>query len=116
MGTLEVMKEIDRNFTRYGFFSRQVDAYLRQEGIAVGRHPVSRLMAKMGLNATFKRPRTSPPHPQHPIYPYLLRKMQVDRPIQVPLSSPQAAIAGKQGRRYRLRAGQEPLPAFGGHP
>ena len=82
--TLAIMKEIDRVFTRYPFFgSRQIAAYLRREGTVVGRHRVRRLMAKMGLEAIYKRPRTSQPHPQHPVYPYLLRKMQIDRPNQV---------------------------------
>ena len=83
-GTLAMMKEIDRVFTKYPFFgSRQIAAYLRREGIVVGRHRVRRLMAKMGLKTIYKRPRTSQPHPQHPVYPYLLRKMQIDRPNHV---------------------------------
>ncbi|OWU70478.1 integrase [Phaeobacter sp. 22II1-1F12B] len=82
--TLAMMKEIDRVFTKYPFFgSRQIAAYLWREGTIVGRHRVRRLMAKMGLEAIYKRPRTSQPHPQHPVYPYLLRKMQIDRPNQV---------------------------------
>lgn len=82
--TLSLMKEIDRIFTQYPFFgSRQIAAYLRREGTVVGRHRVRRLMAKMGLEAVYKRPRTSQPHPQHPVYPYLLRKMVIDRPNQV---------------------------------
>ena len=82
--TLKMMKEINRVFTKYPFFgSRQIAAYLRREGTVIGRHRVWRLMAKMGLEAIYKRPRTSRPHPQHPVYPYLLRNMQVDRPNQV---------------------------------
>ena len=82
--TLALMKAIDRVFTRYPFFgSRQIVAYLRREGVVVGRHRVRPLMAKMGLAAIYKRPRTSQPHPQHPVYPYLLRGMQVLRPNQV---------------------------------
>ena len=82
--TLAMMKEIDRVFTKYPFFgSRQIAAYLRREGKVVGRHRVRRLMAKMGLEAIYKRPRTSQPHPQHPVYPYLLRKVQIDQPNQV---------------------------------
>lgn len=82
--TLELMKTIDRVFTKYPFFgSRQILAYLRRSGIVAGRHRVRRLMAKMGLEAIYKRPRTSQPHPQHPVYPYLLRKMVIDRPNQV---------------------------------
>ena len=57
--TLAMMKEIDRVFTRYPFFgSRQIAAYLRREGTVAGRHRVRRLMAKMGLQAIYKRPRT----------------------------------------------------------
>lgn len=62
--TLTMMKEIDRVFTKYPFFgSRQIAAYLRREGTVVGRHRVRRLMAKMGLETIYKRPRTSQPHP-----------------------------------------------------
>lgn len=82
--TLAMMKEIDRVFTKYPFFgSRQIAAYLRREGTIIGRHRVRRLMAKMGLEAIYKRPRTSQPHLQHPVFPYLLRNMLIDRPNQV---------------------------------
>ncbi len=46
-------------------------------------HRVRRLMAKMGLEAIYKHPRTSQPHSLHPVFLYLLRKMQIDRPNQV---------------------------------
>jgi len=82
--TLALMKAIDRVFTMYPFFgSRQIAAYLRRDGIVAGRHRVRRLMAKMGLEAIYKRPRTSQPHPQNQVYPYLLRNMAIDRPNQV---------------------------------
>ncbi|WP_289087355.1 IS3 family transposase [uncultured Sulfitobacter sp.] len=81
--TLSMMKEIDRVFTKYPFFgSRQIVAYLRRESTVVGRHRVRRLMARMGLEAIYKRPRTSQPHPQHPVFPYLLRKMVIERANQ----------------------------------
>ncbi len=84
VATLVLMKTIDRVFTKYPFFgSRQIAAYLRRDGIVAGRHRIRRLMAKMGLEAIYKRPRTSQPHPQHPVYPYLLRGMAIDRPNQV---------------------------------
>lgn len=83
-GTLAMMHEIDRVFTKHPFFgSRQIVAYLRREGTVVGRHRVRRLMAKMGLEAIYKRPRTGQPHPQHPVYPYLPRKTVIDWPNQV---------------------------------
>ncbi len=37
----------------------------------------------MGLAAIYQRPRTTVPHPEHRIYPYLLRNLVVDRPNQV---------------------------------
>ena len=36
-------------------------------------------MAKMGLSPIYQRPRTSDPHPQHRIYPYLLRHLTIER-------------------------------------
>src|SRR3954467_13938225 len=42
-----------------------------------------RLMAKMGLVPIYQRPRTTVPHPEHRIYPYLLREMAITRPNQV---------------------------------
>ena len=82
--TLAIMKTIDRAFTKYPFFgSRQIRAYLRRDGVIVGRHRVRRLMGLMGLEAVYKRPKTSQPHPAHRIYPYLLKGMVIDRPNQV---------------------------------
>lgn len=82
--TLSVMKAIDQIFTQYPFFgSRQARACLRREDIAVGRHRVRRLMRMMGLEAIYKRPRTTTLHPAHPVYPYLLKGMTIDRPNQV---------------------------------
>ena len=37
----------------------------------------------MGLQAIYKGPNTSKKHPQHRIYPYLLRKLAITRPNQV---------------------------------
>ena len=82
--TLAVMKAIDKAFTRYPFFgSRQIAAYLARDGVRVGRHRVRRLMRLMGLEAVYRRPRTTTPHPAHSIYPYLLNRLRIDRPNQV---------------------------------
>ncbi|XXK34379.1 IS3 family transposase [Rhodobacteraceae bacterium nBUS_22] len=82
--TIELMHEIDRIFTKYPFFgSRQIAAYLPQSGFAAGRHRVRRLMAIMGLQAIYKGPNTSKKHPQHKIWPYLLRKLSITRPNHV---------------------------------
>ena len=78
--TLKLMNEIDRVFTKYPFFgSRQIAAYLPRNGFQAGRHRVRRLMGIMGMQALYKGPDTSKKHPQHPIYPYLLRKLSITR-------------------------------------
>jgi putative transposase len=81
---LALMRRIDELFLKYPFYgSRQMARQLRREGIRVGRHRVRRLMRLMGLEAIYQAPRTSDPHPAHRIYPYLLRRMVIDRPNQV---------------------------------
>ncbi len=82
--TLELMRQIDRVFTKYPFFgSRQIAAYLPRVGYHAGRHRVRRLMKVMGHEAIYKRPNTSKKHPENRIYPYLLRGMSITRPNQV---------------------------------
>jgi len=63
--------------------SRQIAAYLPQSRFSAGRHRIRRLMGIMGLQAIYKGPNTSKKHPQHRIYPYLLRGLAVTRPNQV---------------------------------
>lgn len=81
---LALMRRIDELFLKYPFYgSRQMVRHLRREGIRVGRHRVRRLMRLMGLEVIYQAPRTSDPHPDHRIYPYLLRNLDVNRPNQV---------------------------------
>jgi putative transposase len=51
--------------------------------IMVGRKHVATLMKRMGIEALYRKPRTTRKHPQHPVYPYLLRGLKIDRPIKV---------------------------------
>ena len=82
--TLRLRHEIDRVFTKYPFFrSRQIAAYLPQSGFSSKWHRVRRLMNVMGLQTIYKGPNTSKKHPQHRIFPYLLRKLAITRPNQV---------------------------------
>ena len=82
--TLALMKSIDKLFTKYPFFgSRQIAVSLARDGVKAGRHRVRRLMRLMGLEAVYKRPKTSQPHPAHPVFPYLLKGMEITRPNQV---------------------------------
>ena len=81
---LSLMRRIDELFLKYPFYgSRQMVRQLRREGVCVGRHRVRRLMRLMGLEAIYQAPRTSDPHPEHRVYPYLLRNLEVNRPNHV---------------------------------
>ena len=81
---LALMRLIDAQFLETPWYgSRQMARHLRREGHAVGRKRVRRFMATMGLVPIYQRPRTTVPHPEHRIYPYLLRGVVVERPNQV---------------------------------
>jgi len=81
---LTLMRLIDEQFLETPWYgARQMARHLRREGYTVGRKRVRRLMARMGLEPIYQRPRTTIPHPGHRIYPYLLREMVIDRPNQV---------------------------------
>lgn len=80
----ELMRHIDEQFLETPFYgSRQMKRHLVNMGYAVGRRRVKRLMRTMGLVAVYQKPRTSNPHPEHKVYPYLLRGLKIDRPNQV---------------------------------
>jgi len=51
--------------------SRKLTVLLRQEGLAVNRKRVVRLLRVMGIEAIYAKPRTSLPEPGHQIYPYV---------------------------------------------
>ena len=53
------------------------------DGVKVGRKHVATLMARMGIEALYRKPNTSKKHPAHKVYPYLLRGMRIDRANQV---------------------------------
>jgi putative transposase len=78
--TLALMRRIDELFLKYPFYgSRQMARQLRREGVVVGRHRVRRLMRLMGLEAIYRAPKTSVPHPEHRVYPYLLKGLAIER-------------------------------------
>jgi len=81
---LGLMKRIDELHLRYPFYgSRKLRHLLRAEGYRVNRKRVQRLMRLMGLVALVPKPDTSKPHPEHPVYPYLLRDLDIVRVNQV---------------------------------
>jgi len=81
---LSCMRRIDELHMDFPFAgSRMLKGLLRQEGFTVGRLHVATLIRTMGIEAIYRRPNTSKPHPEHKIYPYLLRNMAMTRPNQV---------------------------------
>ena len=81
---LALMRLIDAQFMETPWYgSRQMIQRLRREGHWVGRKRIRRLMAVIGLVPIYQRPRMTIPHPEHRIYPYLLRDLTIDRPNQV---------------------------------
>ena len=81
---LALMRRMDELSLQYPFYgSRQMARHLGREGVSVGRRRVRRLMRLMGLEAVYRKPRTSAAQPGHRIYPYLLRELTIERPDQV---------------------------------
>lgn len=81
---LALLALIDAEYTRRPFYgSRKMKVYLQKLGHKINRKRVQRLMALLGLVGMAPGPNTSRPHPEHKIYPYLLRGITVTRPNQV---------------------------------
>jgi putative transposase len=81
---LALMRKIDEVYTKYPFYgSPRITLNLNEHGVCVNEKRVVRLMQVMGIQAALPGPHTSKPHPQHKIYPYLLREMEVCAPDEV---------------------------------
>jgi len=79
-----LMRLIDEIYLAFPFFgSRQMTNWLRAQGERVNRKRVRRLMRIMGLESLSPKPRLSVPERAHPVYPYLLRDLEVTRPNHV---------------------------------
>jgi putative transposase len=97
---LELMRLIDEQYLRAPCWgSRSMRNHLRRLGYKVNRKRVQRLMRIMGLEAVYPKPRTSRPHPEHKVYPYLLRGLIIDRSNQV-WTADITYIPMKQGFMY----------------
>lgn len=81
---LSLLRLIDEQYLKTPFYgSRRMTVVLRQQGYAVNRKRVQRLMRQLGLEAIYPKPRLSQPHPEHQVYPYLLRNLAVTYANQV---------------------------------
>jgi len=77
---LELMRLIDEQYLKTPFYgSRSMALHFRRQGRRVNRKRIQRLMRLMGIEALYPKPHTSRPHPEHRIYPYLLRELAIDQ-------------------------------------
>jgi putative transposase len=78
------MRRLDELHLEHPFLgARKLARLLKDDGFAVGRRHVSTLMGRMGIEAIYRKPRTSLPDKAHRIYPYLLTGVSIERPNQV---------------------------------
>ena len=81
---LELMRQLDELHLEFPFAgARMLRRLLAANGSKVGRRHVKSLMRRMGIEALYRRPRTTKPEPGHKIYPYLLRGLEIVRANQV---------------------------------
>lgn len=79
-----LMDLIDKLYTKMPFYgSRKITETLQRMGHAVGRKRIQRLMRTMGIEAIYPKPDLSKPHPEHVVYPYLLRNAVIECPDAV---------------------------------
>jgi putative transposase len=81
---LDLLERLDRIFTDHPVYgSRRLQVALLREGVSIGRRRIRRLMRKLALWAVRPKRNTSQRHPEHKVYPYLLRGKTIDQPNQV---------------------------------
>ena len=81
---LVLLRQMDGQYLKtphYG--ARSYATWFQRRGVAVGRKKAARLMAVLGIGSTAPQPKTSAPGRSHPVYPYLLKGMTIERPDQV---------------------------------
>jgi putative transposase len=81
---LQLRLNIDQIHLEKPFYgSRKIAIELERKNFATSRDRVRRLMKEMGIEAIYRKPRTSIPKAGNQIYPYLLKDLVIDRPNQV---------------------------------
>ena len=81
---LALMRRMDEIHLKHpAFGSRMMREALKAEGLTVNRKRIQRLMRLMDLESLAPKPRTSKPTAEHPVFPYLLRKLKITRVNQV---------------------------------
>lgn len=75
---LTLLRLIDEQYLETPFYgSRRMVAHLARQGYQVNRKRVQRLMRQLGLHTVYPKPKLSKRHPEHKVYPYLLRGVDI---------------------------------------
>lgn len=81
---LAFLRLVDEIYTQYPFFgTRQMSDYISLHHHLCKRHEVRWAYEQLGLHSLAPGSHTSKPHPEHKIYPYLLKNIEITRPCQV---------------------------------
>ena len=81
---LILLRLIDEQYLKTPFYgSRKMTIHLRSLGYEINRKRVQRLMRQLGVEAIYPKPRLSQAHPEHQVYPYLLRGLAITAANQV---------------------------------
>jgi putative transposase len=75
---LTLMRKLDEQYTRTPYYGvLKMTEYLRRLGYTVNPKRVRRLLRTMGLEAIYQKPNLSEKHPEHQVFPYLLRNVAI---------------------------------------
>jgi putative transposase len=113
---LALMRLIDELHLEKPFYgARKIAVVLSRCGHSVGRKRVTRLMRVMGIETIYRKPNLSRRHPQHKIYPYLLRNIAITRIHQVwgcdiTYSAPRPGCPGRHMSGMQEKGGSEEMP------
>lgn len=78
------MAEIDKIYTDFPYYgARKITAEMRRRGFKVNRKRIRRLMRQMGIEAIYQKPDMSKNDKAHPVYPYLLKGLDINKPDHV---------------------------------
>lgn len=82
---LRLMRLIDEKFMDCPFYGvPRMTTWLREDmGYVINHKRIARLYQKMGIQTIFPKKQLSKRNKAHPIYPYLLKDLKIERPNQV---------------------------------
>lgn len=81
---LAIMRWMDEQYLNTPFYGqRKLRDALQKKGHVIAKTRVRRLMNVVGWQTIYRKPKTTLRNKQHPVYPYLLRDIEITRANQV---------------------------------